>query len=185
MTHAISISDVTSNGYRADGRTVVMLPSMMHKRRDASSLPTPPLEDPNFDRTVIFILEHHEEGAIGVVINRPSIESARRATRSVDRTPVGTVIGVQRRARSKPNALIALASTNDVARVDDDGSIICRRSSGTIASADLTVGSCARRRRDVSRGPRCSAATPAGVPGQLEGEIAAGARGSSSTHETR
>ena len=36
---------------------------------------TPPLEDPNFDRTVVFVLEHHEEGAIGVVLNRPSIES--------------------------------------------------------------------------------------------------------------
>ena len=36
---------------------------------------TPPLEDANFDRTVIFMLEHHDEGAIGVVINRPSHEA--------------------------------------------------------------------------------------------------------------
>jgi len=36
---------------------------------------TPPLEDANFDRTVIFVLEHHDEGAIGVVINRPSYEA--------------------------------------------------------------------------------------------------------------
>ena len=36
---------------------------------------TPPLEDANFDRTVIFMLEHHDEGAIGVVINRPSYEA--------------------------------------------------------------------------------------------------------------
>ena len=35
---------------------------------------TPPLEDPNFDRTVIYILEHHDEGALGVVLNRPSPE---------------------------------------------------------------------------------------------------------------
>jgi len=33
---------------------------------------TPPLEDPNFDRTVVYVLEHHEDGAIGVVINRPT-----------------------------------------------------------------------------------------------------------------
>ena len=33
---------------------------------------TPPLVDPNFDRTVVLVLEHGEEGAIGVVLNRPS-----------------------------------------------------------------------------------------------------------------
>lgn len=33
---------------------------------------TPPLADPNFDRTVIYMLEHTGDGAVGVVINRPS-----------------------------------------------------------------------------------------------------------------
>jgi putative transcriptional regulator len=32
---------------------------------------TPMLRDPNFDRTVVMILEHVAEGAIGVVLNRP------------------------------------------------------------------------------------------------------------------
>jgi putative transcriptional regulator len=32
----------------------------------------PVLKDPNFDHTVILLLEHSEEGAIGVVLNRPS-----------------------------------------------------------------------------------------------------------------
>lgn len=32
---------------------------------------TPPLEDPNFDRTVVFVLEHTADGAVGVVLNRP------------------------------------------------------------------------------------------------------------------
>ncbi len=31
---------------------------------------TPPLGDPNFDRTVLFVLEHAPEGAVGVVLNR-------------------------------------------------------------------------------------------------------------------
>lgn len=35
-------------------------------------LATPSLNDPNFDLTVIFMLEHGDEGALGVVINRPS-----------------------------------------------------------------------------------------------------------------
>jgi putative transcriptional regulator len=33
---------------------------------------TPRLRDPNFDRTVVLVLEHSEEGAAGVVLNRPS-----------------------------------------------------------------------------------------------------------------
>jgi putative transcriptional regulator len=33
---------------------------------------TPPLVDPNFDRTVVLVLEHGEEGALGVVLNRPT-----------------------------------------------------------------------------------------------------------------
>ena len=33
---------------------------------------TPRLLDPNFARTVILVLNHDEDGAIGVVINRPS-----------------------------------------------------------------------------------------------------------------
>ena len=32
----------------------------------------PPLNDPNFDRTVIYMLEHSEGGALGLVLNRPS-----------------------------------------------------------------------------------------------------------------
>jgi putative transcriptional regulator len=33
---------------------------------------TPRLADPNFARTVILVLDHDEQGALGVVINRPS-----------------------------------------------------------------------------------------------------------------
>jgi putative transcriptional regulator len=32
----------------------------------------PTLPDPNFDRTVVLLLAHAEEGALGVVLNRPS-----------------------------------------------------------------------------------------------------------------
>ena len=32
----------------------------------------PPLGDPNFDRSVVFMLDHNEGGALGLVINRPS-----------------------------------------------------------------------------------------------------------------
>lgn len=35
---------------------------------------TPPLVDPNFDRTVVYMLEHTDTGAVGVVLNRPRDE---------------------------------------------------------------------------------------------------------------
>jgi len=33
---------------------------------------TPPLADPNFDGTVVLVLEHGADGALGLVLNRPS-----------------------------------------------------------------------------------------------------------------
>ncbi len=33
---------------------------------------TPALGDPNFDHTVVLILEHSDDGALGVVLNRPT-----------------------------------------------------------------------------------------------------------------
>ena len=33
---------------------------------------TPALGDPNFDHTVVLVLEHGEDGAVGVVLNRPT-----------------------------------------------------------------------------------------------------------------
>jgi putative transcriptional regulator len=42
---------------------------------------TPLLEDPHFRRTVVLLLDHGDEGAVGVVLNRPS------------EVPVGEVLG--------------------------------------------------------------------------------------------
>ena len=36
----------------------------------------PLLQDPNFYRTVVFLFEHGEDGALGTVLNRPSAEKA-------------------------------------------------------------------------------------------------------------
>lgn len=131
-------------------------------------LATPPLDDPNFDRTVIYVLEHHDDGAVGVVINRPSDEALDE--------PLDRWIDLQTAPSSvfeggpvEDTALIALAAAKDL-DVDDEAltPIV-----GSIASADLTAD------------PAIVAASVHGVrvfrgyagwgPGQLEGEIDAGA----------
>ena len=33
---------------------------------------TPPLVDPNFDRSVVLMLEHGSDGALGIILNRPT-----------------------------------------------------------------------------------------------------------------
>lgn len=32
----------------------------------------PTLADPNFHRTVVYLIDHSDEGSLGVVLNRPS-----------------------------------------------------------------------------------------------------------------
>lgn len=39
----------------------------------------PSLDDPNFDRTVVYLIEHSEGGALGVVLNRPGSIEVREA----------------------------------------------------------------------------------------------------------
>jgi putative transcriptional regulator len=128
-------------------------------------LATPPLNDPNFDHTVIYMLEHHNDGALGVVINRPADE---RLAEPLERwedlqtDPQELFHG----GPVEPNALIALAlSHKPLTEATDELSPIA----GRVASADLTSD------------PAFVAAAVSTVrifrgyagwgPGQLEGEI--------------
>lgn len=49
-----------------------MIPDVFVSLKGRLIVATPDLGDPNFDRTVVFMLEHTGEGAVGVVLNRPS-----------------------------------------------------------------------------------------------------------------
>ena len=134
-------------------------------------LATPPLEDPNFDRTVIYVLEHHDEGALGLVINRPSPEElgdALSAWTAVQPDPSTVFVG----GPVEPDALIAIARMREAAAADADPEHLAPLS-GDLASADLAADP-----DDVI--PSISALRVfrgyAGWgPGQLEGEIEAGA----------
>lgn len=131
-------------------------------------LATPPLDDPNFDRTVIYVVEHHDDGALGIVLNRPSDEQLEEP---LDRwndllsSPSGVFAG----GPVETEALIAIAQVSG--NVDDEENL--SPVSGDIVSANLAVdpmlvaGAISRLR--VYRG------YSGWSPGQLEVEIEAGA----------
>ena len=47
------------------------MPAVNESVRGRLLVATPDLRDPNFSRTVVLMLEHGDEGALGVVLNRP------------------------------------------------------------------------------------------------------------------
>ena len=122
---------------------------------------TPTLLDPNFRRTVVLLLEHSAEGAIGIVLNRPSDTEAREAVpdlRAVllDDEPIFLGGPVQ------PETVIALADHVDPP--DEDGAIC-----GSIASLEFDDDP-DRLQASVSRA-RVFAGYAGWDSGQLEGEI--------------
>jgi putative transcriptional regulator len=115
----------------------------------------PVLRDPNFDRTVVFVLEHSDGGAAGVVLNRPSPLSV-----------------------AEPLAdWMALASSPSVVffggPVEKNGVIGLAESGSHLTTVDLELGP------DALDDPIGSVRVFAGYagwgPGQLEDEIGAGA----------
>ncbi len=98
-------------------------------------LATPPLEEPHFDRTVIYVLEHHEDGAIGIVLNRPSDEALE--------APLDRWIDLQTAPSSvfaggpvETNAMIGMATTKFVVEEPVEH---LTPISGLIASTDLSA----------------------------------------------
>ena len=143
----------------AMGQTGDMFPGVL-PTKGRLLVATPPLEDPHFDRTVVFMLEHHDDGAIGVVINRPSIESLDE--------PLDRWIDLQSAPSSvfsggpvEENALIALAETKVL--LDE------RRRAPVADHRHHRLGRPVRRPGPRGRRGRracaCSAATPDGDPG--------------------
>jgi len=130
---------------------------------------TPPLDDPNFDRTVVYMLEHHDEGAIGVVINRPSDESLGdplNRWEDLQAAPGSVFQG----GPVETDALIALAFTKQpVTETNDELSPV----SGRVASADLTTDPAFVA--GLVNSVRVFRGYAGWGPGQLEGEIEAGA----------
>ena len=135
-------------------------------------LATPPLEDPNFDRTVIYVLEHHDEGALGLVLNRPSLEQLGEpldAWVELQTGPSQVFSG----GPVEPDALIALARTPGSRWTEPDEHLAPL--SGTIALRRLAADPPPARSCRRSTPSACSRGYSGSGPGQLEGEIDAGA----------
>ena len=122
---------------------------------------SPSLLDPNFARTVVLITEHNEEGAMGVVLNRPSETAVGEVAPELE--PIVTAEPVFVGGPVQPQALVVLAEFND----PDAAAWIVVADVGFVAaeteSDDLE--------RAIRRG-RVYAGYSGWGAGQLEGELA-------------
>jgi putative transcriptional regulator len=55
----------------------------------------PAMTDPNFDRTVTYICEHNEEGALGIIVNRPTNMSLGEVLAQMDLKPSDPELAAQ------------------------------------------------------------------------------------------
>lgn len=80
---------------------------------------TPDLQDPNFFRTVVLVLEHTDDGALGVILNRPStatsVDTPLPAWAPLAADPAVIFVG----GPVQPEAAIGVARRADTA--DPDG----------------------------------------------------------------
>ena len=75
-------------------------------------LAAPSLLDPNFRRTVVLVGAHNEEGAMGVVLNRPSAVTVGEAVPQLEQT-VGELETVYVGGPVQPNSIVFLAEFLD------------------------------------------------------------------------
>jgi putative transcriptional regulator len=135
----------------------------MESLRGKLLLAAPALKDPNFDRTVVFIAEHSEDGAMGLVLNRPSeapvVDAIPDLTWVADSDELVYVGGPV-----APNGVIVLAEWDDpshaVVLVDDDLGFV----PGDVEDTDALAAAVRRA--------RVYAGHAGWGPGQLEDELA-------------
>ncbi len=115
---------------------------------------TPNMGDSNFEMTIIYIVEHNAEGALGVVVNRPT------------ETPIGTYLPELAEHVSPPDVFFlgGPVSPDHVIGVGRDGDHI------TMVDLDGVAEGTA----DRPDGFRLFAGYSGWAPGQLDGELAAG-----------
>jgi putative transcriptional regulator len=124
----------------------------------------PMLLDPNFWRTVLLVIEHTDEGALGVVLNRPSETSVVEAVSQLDEL-VGPDEPVFVGGPVQPSSVIVIAEFKD----PSDAAVIAFEDIGIIGTGasldDLAAG---------VRRVRAFVGHAGWGPGQLDGELERG-----------
>jgi putative transcriptional regulator len=139
----------------------------------------PMLGDPNFDRTVVLMIEHRTEGALGVVLNRPSdLEVGAVLEEWADLAAAPSVLYFG--GPVEPNGVLALARSRSRnrsrGRVDNGGSGAIPGWSPVVGD----VGTIDLHREPAELSPRVTgirffAGYSGWGSGQLESELAEGA----------
>lgn len=110
---------------------------------------SPVMGDPNFARTVVFVLSHSSEGSVGVVLNRPG------------EVPVAAWLPMWEAATPEPRVVFTGGP------VDPSTSIGVARAGGRIAMVDLEAGP----PTGISDAVRVFSGYAGWGPGQLEMEV--------------
>ena len=121
----------------------------------------PNLEDPNFRRTVVLVAEHTDEGAMGLVLNRPSETTVEEASPDLATLAEGSG-HVHVGGPVQPNGVVVLAEWDDPDRA---ASIVLADVGFVPAGSDL------RRIAGVVRRTRVYAGHAGWGPGQLDAEL--------------
>ena len=122
----------------------------------------PGLLDPNFFRTVVLVIEHSEEGALGLVLNRPSETTVEEAVSEIEGlVEPGDPIYVG--GPVQPSSLIILAEFDDPGQA----ALIAFDDVGVLASAASDQPAA------ISRG-RAFVGHSGWGPGQLDAEVQRG-----------
>lgn len=122
---------------------------------------SPQLADPNFARTVVLITEHNDEGAMGVVLNRPSETAVEDVASELSELVVDEPVFIG--GPVQPQALVVLAEFNDP------------EAAAWIVAADVGFVSAESEYDDLARAirrGRVYAGYSGWGAGQLEGELA-------------
>lgn len=120
----------------------------------------PLLADPNFRRTVVLVLEHNADGALGLVLNRPSETAASELLPEL--APVVGAEPVYVGGPVQPDAMIALAEMPDAEA--GDGTVF-----GSVASID--AGTDPDELRTLAQRVRVFAGYAGWGEGQLDAEL--------------
>jgi putative transcriptional regulator len=133
----------------------------MESLRGALLVAAPTLLDPNFQRTVVLITEHTDEGAMGLVLNRPTDTTVGEAAPEL--APLaGPDERVHQGGPVQPRAVVVLAEFLDP---EAAAHVVLGDIGFVRADADLALMG------DETRRGRVYAGYAGWGPGQLEGEL--------------